>query len=159
MAGSVNKVTLVGNLGKDPEIRNGQSGIKIVNLTVATSDSWNDKASGERKEQTEWHRVVIMNDRLADVAERYLKKGSKVYLEGKLQTRKWTDNAGQEKYTTEVLLGRFGAEMVLLDRNPNSGGAEDYAPRSGPAKAAPARAGGSSWDAKPAIDLDDEIPF
>lgn len=157
MAGSLNKVTLIGNLGKDPEIRNAQSGMKIVNLTVATSDSWNDKASGERKEQTEWHRVVIMNDRLADVAERYLKKGSKVYLEGKLQTRKWTDNSGQEKYTTEVLLGRFGAEMVLLDRNPNSGG-EDYAPRASAAKPAAARAGGS-WDAKPAVDLDDEIPF
>ena len=93
MAGSVNKVTLVGNLGKDPEIRNTQAGMKIVNLAVATSDSWNDKASGERKEQTEWHRVVIMNDRLADVAEKYLRKGSKVYLEGKLQTRKWTDTA------------------------------------------------------------------
>jgi single-strand DNA-binding protein len=158
MAGSVNKVTLVGNLGKDPEIRTGQSGIKIVNLTVATSDSWNDKASGERKEQTEWHRVVIMNDRLADVAERYLKKGSKVYLEGKLQTRKWTDNTGQDKYTTEVMLGRFGAEMVLLDRNPNSG-SEDYGARASAAKPAAVRAGGSSWDAKPAVDLDDEIPF
>jgi single-strand DNA-binding protein len=157
MAGSVNKVTLVGNLGKDPEIRNAQSGMKIVNLTLATSDSWNDKASGERKEQTEWHRIVIMNDRLADVAEKYLKKGSKVYLEGKLQTRKWTDNSGQEKYTTEVLLGRFGAEMVLLDRNPNS--SEDYAARSTPAKPAAARAGASSWDAKPEVDLDDEIPF
>jgi len=158
MAGSLNKVTLIGNLGKDPEIRNAQSGMKIVNLTIATSDSWNDKASGERKEQTEWHRVVIMNDRLADVAERYLKKGSKVYVEGKLQTRKWTDNAGQEKYTTEVLLGRFGAEMLLLDRNPNSGG-EDYAPRAAAAKPAAARAGGSSWDSKPDMDLDDEIPF
>jgi len=159
MAGSLNKVTLIGNLGKDPEIRNAQSGMKIVNLTIATSDSWNDKASGERKEQTEWHRVVIMNDRLADVAERYLKKGSKVYIEGKLQTRKWTDNSGQEKYTTEVLLGRFGAEMLLLDRNPNSGGGEDYAPRAAAAKPAPARAGGGGWDAKPDIDLDDEIPF
>jgi single-strand DNA-binding protein len=152
MAGSVNKVTLVGNLGKDPEVRNTQSGMKIVNLTVATSDSWSDKSSGERKEQTEWHRVVIMNDRLAEVAEKYLRKGSKVYLE----TRKWTDNAGQEKYTTEVLLGRFGAEMVLLDRNPNSGG-DDYAPRAAP-KAAPARAAGS-WDTRPSGDLDDEIPF
>jgi single-strand DNA-binding protein len=156
MAGSLNKVTLIGNLGKDPEIRNAQSGMKIVNLTVATSDSWNDKASGERKEQTEWHRVVIMNDRLADVAERYLKKGSKVYLEGKLQTRKWTDNAGQEKYTTEVLLGRFGAEMLLLDRNPNSNG-EDYAPRAVAAPKPAAARGG--WDAKPDVDLDDEIPF
>lgn len=160
MAGSVNKVTLVGNLGKDPEVRNAQSGMKIVNLTIATSDSWNDKASGERKEQTEWHRVVIMNDRLAETAEKYLRKGSKVYVEGKLQTRKWTDNAGQEKYTTEVLLGRFGAEMVLLDRNPNSsGGGEDYAPRaSAPAKA-PAKAGGGGWDTRPSNDMDDEIPF
>jgi len=160
MAGSVNKVTLVGNLGKDPEVRNAQSGMKIVNLAVATSDSWNDKASGERKEQTEWHRVVIMNDRLAETAEKYLRKGSKVYLEGKLQTRKWTDNAGVEKYTTEVLLGRFGAEMVLLDRNPagGGGGGEDYAPRSAPAKA-PARAATGSWDTRPSNDLDDEIPF
>jgi single-strand DNA-binding protein len=159
MAGSVNKVTLVGNLGKDPEVRNAQSGMKIVNLAVATSDSWNDKNSGERKEQTEWHRVVIMNDRLAEVAEKYLRKGSKVYLEGKLQTRKWTDQSGQEKYTTEVLLGRFGAEMVLLDRNPNSGGGDDYAPRAAAPKAAPARTASSSWDAKPTADLDDEIPF
>jgi single-strand DNA-binding protein len=160
MAGSVNKVTLVGNLGKDPEIRSTQGGMKIVNLAVATSDSWNDKTSGERKEQTEWHRVVIMNDRLADVAEKYLKKGSKVYLEGKLQTRKWTDNSGQEKYTTEVLLGRFGAEMVLLDRNPNSGGGDDYAPRSSTSSAAraPAPAAGG-WDTRPGNDLDDEIPF
>ncbi len=159
MAGSVNKVTLVGNLGKDPEVRSAQSGMKIVNLAVATSDSWNDKSSGERKEQTEWHRVVIMNDRLAEVAEKYLRKGSKVYLEGKLQTRKWTDNAGQEKYTTEVLLGRFGAEMVLLDRNPNaSGGAEDYAPRASAPARAPAKAD-SGWDTRPGNDLDDEIPF
>jgi single-strand DNA-binding protein len=159
MAGSLNKVTLIGNLGKDPEIRNAQTGMKIVNFNVATSDSWTDKASGERKEQTEWHRVVIMNERLADVAEKYLKKGSKVYLEGKLQTRKWTDNAGQERYTTEVLLGRFGGELLLLDRNPNSSG-EDYAPRaSAGAKPVPARSGAGGWDAKPDIDLDDEIPF
>ncbi len=153
MAGSLNKVTLIGNLGKDPEVRNAQSGMKIINLTIATSDSWNDKASGERKEQTEWHRVVIMNDRLADVAEKYLKKGSKIYIEGKLQTRKWTDNAGQEKYTTEVLIGRFGGELLLLDRNPNSG-SEAYTPK--PAAARPAA---NSWDAKAGADLDDEIPF
>jgi single-strand DNA-binding protein len=163
MAGSVNKVTLVGNLGKDPEVRNTQSGMKIVNLTVATSDSWTDKMTNERKDQTEWHRVVIMNDRLAETAEKYLKKGSKVYLEGKLQTRKWTDQSGQEKYTTEVLLGRFGAEMVLLDRNPNAGSGDDYAPRASaaPARAAapaPARAVGG-WDTRPGNDLDDEIPF
>ncbi|WP_297489781.1 single-stranded DNA-binding protein [Acidocella sp.] len=166
MAGSVNKVTLVGNLGKDPEVRNAQSGLKIVNLTVATSDTWNDKMSGERKEQTEWHRVVIMNDRLGEVAEKYLKKGSKVYLEGKLQTRKWTDQAGQEKYTTEVMIGRFGGELVLLDR-PSGGaaGGGEYEPRAasaGPARATaaaqPARAVGG-WDTRPTNDLDDEIPF
>jgi single-strand DNA-binding protein len=165
MAGSVNKVTLIGNLGKDPEIRTTQSNMKIVNLTVATSESWNDKASGERQERTEWHRVVIMNDRLADVAEKYLKKGSKVYLEGKLQTRKWTDQSGQEKYTTEVMLGRIGAELVMLDRMGAGGGNEDM-PRgamrgndrtersSSSGKTAP------SWDSQRSnSDLDDEIPF
>jgi single-strand DNA-binding protein len=160
VAGSVNKVILVGNLGKDPEVRNAQSGLKIVNLTVATSDTWNDKASGERKEQTEWHRVVIMNDRLGEIAEKYLRKGSKVYLEGKLQTRKWTDQSGQDKYTTEVLLGRFGGELTLLDRNPNAGSGEEYASRaasSAPAKA-PARSVGG-WDTRPGNDTDDEIPF
>jgi single-strand DNA-binding protein len=159
MAGSVNKVTLVGNLGKDPEVRNAQSGMKIVNLTVATSDNWTDKASGERKEQTEWHRVVIMNERLGEVAEKYLRKGSKVYLEGKLQTRKWTDQSGQEKYTTEVLIGRFGGELVLLDRNPNAsaGGSYESSGSASPAKA-PARAV-TGWDTRPSTDLDDEIPF
>ncbi len=154
MAGSLNKVMLIGNLGKDPEVRTSQSGMKIVNLTVATSDTWNDKASGERKEQTEWHRVVIMNDRLADVAERYLKKGSKVFLEGKLQTRKWTDNSGQERYTTEVLLGRFNAEMLLLDRP--AGNAENYAGRATETTRSAARTG---WDSRPEPDVDDEIPF
>jgi single-strand DNA-binding protein len=166
LAGSVNKVILVGNLGKDPEIRNAQSGMKIVNLTIATSDSWNDKASGERKEQTEWHRVVIMNDKLAEVAEKYARKGSKVYIEGKLQTRKWTDQSGQDKYTTEVLIGRFGGELQLLDRNPNAGsgsgggygGGEEYAPRAASPAKAPARAVGG-WDTRPSTDLDDEIPF
>ena len=166
MAGSVNKVVLVGNLGRDPEVRNAQSGIKIVNLAVATSDTWNDKASGERKEQTEWHRVVIMNERLADVAEKYLRKGSKVYLEGKLQTRKWTDQSGQEKYTTEVLLGRFGGELVLLDR-PAGGaaaGGDDYAaPRAtsaAPRAAAPAPRAVGGWDTRPGnTEMDDEIPF
>jgi len=159
VAGSVNKVILVGNLGKDPEVRNAQSGLKIVNLAVATSDSWNDKASGERKEQTEWHRVVIMNDRLGEIAEKYLRKGSKVYIEGKLQTRKWTDQSGQDKYTTEVLIGRFGGELQLLDRNPNSaGGSEDYAPRAAAPAKAPARAVGG-WDTRPGNDMDDEIPF
>ncbi|WP_419759518.1 single-stranded DNA-binding protein [Acidisoma sp.] len=166
MAGSVNKVTLIGNLGKDPETRNTQSGMKIVNLTVATSDTWNDKASGERQDRTEWHRVVIMNDRLADVAERFLRKGSKVYLEGKLQTRKWTDQSGQEKYTTEVMLGRFGAELVLLDRlgeggaaAPSTGGDRGFSGRSEkPAGRAPASAGWDSGGGRGG-DIDDEIPF
>jgi single-strand DNA-binding protein len=169
MAGSVNKVTLIGNLGKDPEIRNTQSGMKIVNLRIATSESWSDKTSGERQERTEWHSVVIMNDRLADVAERFLRKGSKVYLEGKLQTRKWTDQAGADRYTTEVLLGRIGAELVLLDRAGDAGGATEGAERSygvgarsaaaKPAAArAPAAAGWDSGNAR-ASDLDDEIPF
>ena len=115
MAGSVNKVILVGNLGKDPEIRTLQSGTKIANLAVATSETWNDRQTGERKERTEWHRVVIFNERLADIAERFLRKGSKVYLEGALETRKYTDQSGQEKYTTEVVLRNFRGELTLLD--------------------------------------------
>ncbi len=159
MAGSVNKVTLVGNLGKDPEIRTTQSGMKIVNLALATSEIWNDKTSGERQERTEWHRVVIMNDRLADVAEKYLKKGSKLYLEGKLQTRKWTDQSGQEKYTTEIMLGRIGAELVLLDRPTGASSGGGYAePTQTPARSQPA-AQNNAWDSSRAADLDDDIPF
>src|ERR687890_2380875 len=125
MAGSVNKVILVGNLGKDPEIRTLNSGDRVANLRIATSESWRDKSSGERKEKTEWHQVVIFNDNLARVAEQYLKKGSKVYLEGQLQTRKWTDQSGVEKYTTEVVLQRFRGELTLLDGR--SGGASEGA--------------------------------
>lgn len=121
MAGSVNKVILVGNLGKDPEVRNTQDGTKIVNLTLATSETWNDRASGERKERTEWHRVVIFNDRTADVAERFLRKGAKVYVEGSLQTRKWTDQSGQERYTTEVVIGRFNGNLTMLDTRAGGG--------------------------------------
>ncbi|MGZ6023304.1 MAG: single-stranded DNA-binding protein [Rhizomicrobium sp.] len=123
MAGSVNKVILVGNLGKDPEVRRMTSGEPIVNLSVATSDTWRDKASGERKERTEWHRVVIFNENLAKVAEQFLRKGSKVYLEGALQTRKWTDKDGNEKYSTEVVLQRFRGELVMLDGRSEGGGA------------------------------------
>lgn len=182
MAGSVNKVTLVGNLGKDPEIRNTQAGTKICNLTIATSETWNDRASGERKERTEWHRVVIFNERLADVAEKYLRKGRKVYLEGALETRKYTDQSGQEKYTTEVVLRNFRGELVLLDSNRGEdaggsygGGAADggsvggggYTARerapAGAARpgggAARSGAGTPSWDAPKGGDLDDEIPF
>src|SRR5207248_5784418 len=115
MAGSINKVILVGNLGRDPEIRSTQDGMRIANLAVATSETWRDKMSGERKERTEWHRVVIFNERLAEIAEKYLKKGAKVYVEGALQTRKWTDNSGQERYTTEVVLTRFRGELTMLD--------------------------------------------
>ncbi len=115
MAGSVNKVILIGNLGKDPEVRNAQDGSKIVSFSVATSESWKDKQSGERKDRTEWHRVVLFNDRLGEVAEKYLRKGSKVYIEGSLQTRKWTDSNNVERYSTEVVLSRFRGELTLLD--------------------------------------------
>src|ERR1043165_8258383 len=150
MAGSVNKVILVGNLGKDPEVRRMTSGEPVVNLSVATSESWRDKASGERKERTEWHRVVIFNENLAKVAEQYLRKGSKVYLEGQLSTRKWTDKDGAEKYTTEIVLNRFRGELVMLDTRGEGGGAM-------------ARSGGGSSEAPANFDrssgLDDEIPF
>jgi len=163
MAGSVNKVILIGNLGRDPEVRHSQDGTKIVTLNIATSENWKDRNSGERREKTEWHRVVIFNDRVADVAERYLKKGSKVYIEGALQTRKWTDQSGAERYTTEVVIGRFRGELTLLDGR-DSGGAgggyapHDEAPAAGTAAARPAASGGRGWDAPP-TDLDDEIPF
>jgi len=161
MAGSVNKVILIGNLGRDPEVRHAQDGTKIVNLNLATSENWKDRNSGERKEKTEWHRVVIFNDRVADVAERYLKKGSKVYVEGSLQTRKWTDQSGAEKYSTEVVISRFKGELTLLDGRGEGGGMDmgpsgegDYGtPSRAPAKA-PA---GGGWE--PPADLDDEIPF
>ncbi len=165
MAGSVNKVILVGNLGKDPEVRSMQDGTKIVSFNLATSETWNDRASGERKEKTEWHRVVVFNDRIGDVVEKYCKKGAKVYIEGALQTRKWTDQAGAEKYTTEVVIGRFKGELTMLDtRNSAEGGGGDYAPRerAAPAARAPAARGSAapSWDQpKPGGDLDDDIPF
>ena len=158
MAGSVNKVILVGNLGADPEVRHTQDGRPIVNLRVATSESWRDKASGERRERTEWHRVVIFSEGLAKVAEQYLKKGSKVYLEGQLQTRKWQDQSGQDRYSTEVVLQGFNSQLTMLDGKPrdgtgegrDSGGGGDFG-RSGPLGGG----GGSSFDKE----LDDEIPF
>jgi single-strand DNA-binding protein len=158
MAGSVNKVILIGNLGKDPEIRTLNSGERVANLTIATSENWKDKATGERKEKTEWHRVVIFNDNISSIAERYLKKGSKVYLEGSLQTRKWTDASGVEKYSTEVVLQRFNGSLTLLDGRGDGGGRSDdydqgFQPQSQGAKASPAYA------ASPAFDIDDEIPF
>jgi single-strand DNA-binding protein len=147
MAGSVNKVILVGNLGKDPEVRRMTSGDPVVNLSIATSESWRDKASGERKEKTEWHRVVIFNKNLAEVAEKYLRKGSKVYVEGSLQTRKWTDKDGQEKYSTEIVLQNFRGELTMLDTRGEGGGGRE---RVG-AGEAPA-----SFQRE---EMDDEIPF
>lgn len=123
MAGYLNKVTLIGNIGRDPEIRTMQEGGRIVTLSVATSESWRDKVTGERKEKTEWHRVVVMNDRITDVIERFIRKGSRVYIEGQLQTRKWTDASGQERYTTEIVIGRFRGELMMLDKLSESGGA------------------------------------
>jgi single-strand DNA-binding protein len=151
MAGSVNRAIIVGNLGKDPEVRNTTGGLKIVNLTVATSDSWVDKASGEKKESTEFHRVSIMNEALAGVAEKYLRKGSKVYLSGKIVTRKWQDKDGADKYSTEIVIGRFGGELVLLDKR-DAAQAPDPAPRAS-----------TGWDRPNGGSLggnfDDEVPF
>jgi single-strand DNA-binding protein len=151
MAGSVNKVILVGNLGKDPEVRRMTSGDPVVNLSIATSESWRDKASGEKKEKTEWHRVVIFNKNLADVAEKYLKKGAKVYVEGQLQTRKWTDKDGAEKYSTEVVLQNFRGELTMLDG------------RNGGSEGGGFGGGGRGASEAPASfqrdEMDDEIPF
>jgi single-strand DNA-binding protein len=161
MAGSVNKVILVGNLGRDPEVRQMQDGNPVVNLSVATSENWKDRNSGERRERTEWHRVVIFNERLADVAQRFLHKGSKVYLEGTLQTRKWTDQSGQEKYTTEVVLGRFRGELTMLDSRGEGGGGGGAGSGGGGGRgdfggSSSADSGGGGG---PAPDLDDDIPF
>ncbi len=164
MAGSVNKVILVGNLGKDPEVRHTQDGKPIVNFSIATSETWRDKNSGERKERTEWHRIVIFSEPLAKVAEQYLKKGSKVYVEGALQTRKWTDKDGAEKYTTEVVLQGFNSVMTMLDSKPggsgdsagaNYSGGDDFGASSPMDR--PRAAGGAKQTF--ARDLDDEVPF
>jgi|UPI0004004E60 single-strand DNA-binding protein len=161
MAGSVNKVILVGNLGKDPEIRRTQDGRPIANLSIATSETWRDKGTGERKEKTEWHRVVIFNEGLCKVAEQYLKKGAKVYIEGQLQTRKWTDQSGVEKYSTEVVLQGFNSNLTMLDGRSGGGGSfsddggSDFG-SAGPVSSAPRRAvaaGGRNSD------MDDDIPF
>ena len=174
MAGSVNKVIIVGNLGRDPEVRSFQNGGKVVNLNIATSETWRDKASGERKERTEWHRVSILNEPLAKIAEQYLKKGSKVYIEGQLETRKWQDQSGAEKYTTEIVLRPYRGELTLLDGREGGregggsggGGYDDrdagydggasgggYGGGSGGGARAPAGGGGGRSD------MDDEIPF
>ena len=161
MAGSVNKVILIGNLGADPEIRRTQDGRPIANLRVATSESWRDKATGERRERTEWHRVVIFNEGLSRIAEQYLKKGSKVYLEGSLQTRKWQDQQGQDRYSTEVVLQGFNSQLTMLDRAGGGGASSEISESGsdfgspGPTRErAPALAGAGRRD-----DMDDEIPF
>jgi single-strand DNA-binding protein len=186
VAGSVNKVILIGNLGKDPEIRRTQDGRPIANLSIATTESWRDKASGERKDKTEWHRVVIFNENLCKVAEQYLKKGSKVYIEGSLQTRKWQDQSGVEKFSTEIVLQNYGGTLTMLEGRSGPGGMQegdqaDYASGGGSgggsgygsggssggggygeAKRSPAKSGaGAGGAAKPSFDkgLDDEIPF
>ncbi len=161
MAGSVNKVILVGNLGRDPEVRRFPNGGQVCNFSVATSESWRDKASGERKERTEWHRVAIFNEGLCRIAEQYLRKGSKVYIEGQLQTREWEDQQGQKRYTTEVVLQGFNSNLTMLDGRGDSGGSRDdgfgqSSPMDrGPADRAPATAGGGRMGA----DIDDDIPF
>ena len=166
MAGSVNKVILVGNLGKDPEIRRTQDGRPIANLSIATSETWRDKGTGERKEKTEWHRVVIFNEGLCKVAEQYLKKGAKVYIEGALQTRKWTDQSGVKKYSTEVVLQGFNSTLTMLDGRGGGGGgnfADDMGGgdfgSSGPSMAPPRRAVASAGGGSRDSDMDDDIPF
>ncbi len=168
MAGSVNKVILVGRLGKDPEARTMQNGNKVVSFSMATSETWNDRASGERKEKTQWHRVVIFNDKLGEIAEKYLRKGSQAYIEGSIESRKYTDKDGAERDITEVVLSRFRGELTLLDSR-NSGDSEGGYPRSesssyrsAPAARTPEPArgpAGPSWEPPGGNDLDDEIPF
>ena len=152
MAGSVNKVILVGNLGKDPEVRMTQKGTKIVTFSLATSEQWKDRESQERKERTEWHRVVIFNEKLAEIADKYLRKGAKIYVEGQLQTRKWTDQTGQERYTTEIIVPRFRGEITMLDsaRGQSTGGESESFDL-------PANSAREAFPSMGAID--DEIPF
>ena len=175
MAGSVNKVILIGNLGKDPEVRTLNSGDKVVNLRIATSETWRDRTSGERKEKTEWHQVVIFNENLVKVAESYLKKGSTVYIEGTLQTRKYTDQAGTEKYSTEIVLQKFRGELTMLGGRgggdagageeagygggARSGGGGDYGRGGGGGGFSPGRPAQGGGGPKENFDLDDEIPF
>jgi single-strand DNA-binding protein len=184
MAGSVNRATILGHVGKDPEVRNTQSGMKIVTLSIATSETWNDKSTGERKEQTEWHRVVVMNERLADLAEKYVRKGSKIYIEGKIQTRKWTDRENVERYTTEIVLGLFNSSLVLLSPQSGEGSRQDdshgqrgsaadggrerdhgnsrqsgYGQGARVREPALAGAGAGGWNTGRGSDLDDDIPF
>lgn len=147
MASSINKVTLIGNVGRDPEIRTTQDGKEIASITLATSESWKDRASGERKERTEWHRIVIFADGLVNIIKNYVKKGSKVYIEGSLQTRKWVDNAGVERYTTEIVLQNFNSSLLMLDGGRGTGGSDS------------SDSMGSGMSSFSAEEIDDEIPF
>jgi single-strand DNA-binding protein len=168
MAGSVNKVILVGNLGRDPEVRSMQDGRPVINMSVATSENWRDRQTGERKERTEWHRVVIFNEKLAEVVQKYVHKGSKVYIEGQLSTRKWTDQGGQERYTTEVVIPRFGGALTMLDGRSGGGGDMGGGGTGGGGMdddmGGPMPGGGGGGGGRPAArggskDLDDDIPF
>jgi single-strand DNA-binding protein len=158
MAGSVNKVILIGNLGADPEIRSLNSGDRVANLRIATSENWRDRASGERKEKTEWHRVVVFNENIVKVCEQYLKKGAKVYIEGAIQTRKWTDQAGVEKFSTEIVLQKFRGELTMLDGRGEGAGEGDTGGYNGGFSSGP-RAQSSAPREEFSADLDDEIPF
>jgi single-strand DNA-binding protein len=161
MAGSVNKVLLIGNVGKDPEVRTSQSGARFANFTLATSESWKDKATGERRENTQWHRVTIFNDALVNIAEKYVRKGSKLFIEGQLETRKWTDADGKDQYSTEVVLRPYRGELTLLDSRNNSEGGSSYQSANdtshayAPATAAATGTTGGSFSG----DIDDDIPF
>ena len=156
MAGSLNKVQLIGNLGRDPEVRSTQSGDQIVHLAVATNETWRDRQSGERRERTEWHRVVIFSQQLGDVAKQYLRKGSKVYVEGQLQTRKWTGQDGQDRYTTEVVLRPYRGELTMLDSRGDMGGGRDFGE---PDYGAPMDEPSAAREPVAGADIDDEIPF
>ena len=168
MAGSVNKVILIGNLGRDPEVRSFQNGGKVVNLRIATSETWRDKQSGERKERTEWHSVAIFNEALAKIAEQYLRKGSTVYIEGSLETRKWQDQSGQDKYTTEIVLRPYNGNLTLLGGRGDGGGGGGYEDRGGydegpqgggTSSGRGGYGGGSAGGGGGRSDMDDEIPF
>ena len=173
MAGSVNKVILVGNVGRDPEVKNMQDGRSMVNMSLATSETWRDRQSGERKERTEWHRVVVFNDKIAEVVQKFVRKGSKLYIEGQLSTRKWTDQSGQERYTTEVVIPRFGGALTMLDGRGGGGeggggggggGMDDDYGGGGGGGGSMSGGGGGGGGGRPAsrgskADLDDDIPF
>ena len=168
MAGSVNKVIIVGNLGRDPEVRSFQNGGKVCNLRIATSETWKDRNTGERKERTEWHSVAIFNENLARLAEQYLRKGSKVYIEGKLETRKWQDQSGQDRYSTEVVLRPYAGELTFLDSRDGGSGGGNFGGGGGGGQTGYDDRGGDSYGGSsgggapspaPSRDLDDEIPF